>query len=185
MTTWKHSLQQTLQPSPDSPRPRLVVVGVGQTLRGDDGAGSFVAHRLYDALGDNPSLRVIDARHAPENYLGPIVAFRPDLILFVDVACAGGAPGDVVWLRAEESDSAGGGTHALSLAMLAGYLTAATGAAIYALGIEPAALDFGEGVSPPVAAAVDEVVTTIAAYWRNEAAAASAMTTGDRSVVNA
>ena len=45
--------------------PRVAVVGVGQRLRGDDGAGPAVAQRLAP-LAD-AALLVVDAGHAPEN----------------------------------------------------------------------------------------------------------------------
>ena len=162
--------------------PRVAVVGVGQRLRGDDGAGSAVARRLAALAG--PALRVVDAGHAPENCLGPIVRFGPDAILFVDAARGGLAPGDLIWLRPDEADSRGGSTHTLSLAMLADYLSAETGAAVHVLGIEPDELAFGEGLSPVVATAVAQVAATFSAYWRKLNAACSAIASGEASVVN-
>jgi hydrogenase 3 maturation protease len=160
----------------------LVVVGVGQPLRGDDGAGPAVARRLVVLA--NASLRVVDAAHAPENCLGPIVRFRPDAILFIDAARGGLAPGALTWLRPDEADSRGGSTHALSLEMLAGYLSAETGAAVHVLGIEPGEMAFGEGLSPAVEAAVAQAAATFTTYWRKLNTACSAMACGETSVVN-
>lgn len=179
---WKRSLRRTLSPRPDGRPPRLVVVGVGQPLRGDDGAGPAVAQQLAALAG--ASLLVVNAGHAPENCLGSIVRFRPDAILFIDAARGGHAPGTLTWLRPDEADSRGGSTHALSLAMLAGYLSAETGAAVHVLGIEPDGLDFGEGLSPAVAAAVAQVAVTFTTYWRKLNTACSAMASGEASVVN-
>jgi len=182
VSNWKRSLRRLISPRADGRAPRLAVVGVGQPLRGDDGAGPAVAWRLA-ALADS-SLLIVGAGHAPENCLGPIVRFRPDAILFVDAAHGGGAPGEITWLRPDEADGRGGSTHTLSLEMLAGYLSAETGAAVHVLGIEPDALAFGEGLSPAVAAAVDDVAATFTAYWRRVNTACSAMASGEASVVS-
>lgn len=194
--TWQQSLRQFLTPRPDGQPPRLVIIGVGQALRGDDGVGSALARQLAGRLAAD-ALLILDAGHAPENFLGPVVRFQPDAVLFLDAARGGGAPGDIVWLRPAEADGRGGSTHALSLEMLADYLTAETGAVIRVLGIEPslpssrsagcqpasrrapAEFPFSEGLSPAVAAAADEVAATLAAYWRKLSTVASAMASGD------
>ncbi|MBX7253369.1 MAG: hydrogenase maturation protease, partial [Candidatus Promineofilum sp.] len=142
----------------------------------DDGVGSALARQLAARLVAD-ALLILDAGHAPENILGPVVRFRPDAILFLDAARGGGAPGEIVWLLPAEADGRGGSTHALSLEMLADYLTAETGAVVRVLGIEPASscsagwqpaswpaeFPFGEGLSPAVAAAADEVATMLTA----------------------
>ena len=181
MNNWKTALHRSLL-RPDS-APRVAVVGVGQTLRGDDGAGVQVARHLARRC-DDATLLVVEAEHAPENCLGLISRFQPDVVLFVDAARGRGAPGDIVWLEAEEADGAGGSTHTLPLAMLGEYLIATTGAAVYVLGISPGEMAFGTGLSDPVARAVSEVIETLAGYWRTAATAASAMAAGGASVVS-
>ena len=180
---WKSCLQRALSPLPDGRRPRLAVVGIGQTLRGDDGAGPAVIGRLA-ALPPHEALLLVDAGHAPENCLGPIIRFRPDVILLIDAARGGNEPGAVVWLRPEEAEGRGGSTHTLSLAMLGGYLVAESGAVVHIVGIEPASVAFGEGLSPAVARAAADVATTIAGYWRKLSTACSAIASGEASVVN-
>ena len=179
---WKRSLRRLVSPRPDGRPPRLAIVGVGQPLRGDDGLGPAVARRLV-ALADD-SLLVVDAGHAPENCLGPIIRFRPDVILLIDAARGGGAPGTLVWLRPDEADGRGGSTHTLSLAMLAGYLAAESGAAVHILGIEPANVAFGEGLSPAVERAVADAAATLGDHWRKLRTACSAMASGEASVVS-
>lgn len=176
--TWQKSLRLLLSPRPDGRPPRLAIIGVGQSLRGDDGVGSALARQLAGQLADD-ALLIIDAGHAPENCLGPVVRFRPDVILFLDAARGGSAPGDILWLLPAEADGRGGSTHALSLEMLADYLTAETGAVVRVLGIEPSGLAFGEALSPAVVAAAAEAAATLVAYWRKPITVASAMASGD------
>ena len=181
MNNWKTALRRSLL-RPEGP-PRVAIVGVGQALRGDDGAGAQVACQLARRC-DDATLLVVEAEYAPENCLGLIGRFQPDVVLFIDAARGRGAPGDIVWLRAEEADGVGGSTHTLPLALLGEYLITTTGAAVYVLGISPGEMAFGAGLSDPVARAVSEVVETLADYWRRAATVASAMAAGGVSVVN-
>jgi hydrogenase 3 maturation protease len=164
--------------------PRLAVVGVGQALRGDDGAGPAVVARVRELLPPDEALLLLDAAHAPENVLGRLIRFNPDVVLFIDAVRAGAPPGAVRWLAAGAAEAAGGSTHTLPLAMLAEFITAETGAAVYVIGIQPATTEFSAGLSPSVAVAVAGVANEIVAYWRRLVAACSAMSTGDVSVVN-
>ena len=182
--SWLPQLNQALS-RPDRARPRLAVVGVGQTLRGDDAAGPLVIHRLRDLLDADERLCLVDAGHAPENCLGPIVRFQPDYILFVDAIAAEYLPGNILWLAGEATEETGGGTHTLSLSTLAEYLTAATGATVGIVGIQPAGLALGDPLSPAVAAAIEQVASALAAYWRKARAASSASSTAEVSVVSA
>jgi hydrogenase maturation protease len=137
---------------------RAAVVGVGNRLRGDDGAGSRVAERLLAA----GAAGVFDAETVPENYLGVLLAARPEAALFVDATDHGGAAGACCLVRAGELAARGSSTHAPSLRLLAGLLED-QGIECWVLGIQPAATAFGAELSPAVAAAVDEVTAALTA----------------------
>lgn len=181
---WKPQLLQALkQVNRTGIAPRTVIVGVGQELQGDDGAGVVVVKRLAELIEPNESLRLIEAGHAPENVLGNIVRFRPSLLLFVDATQTNAPPGTIHWMSAGEADSVGGSTHTLSLAILGDYLHRETGAEVYVIGIEPMRIDFGAELSPLVLASVEACAGTIADYWRSATTACSAIISGDVSVV--
>ena len=59
---------------------KVVIVGIGNTMKGDDGFGPALVERL------SPKVKAvcIDAGSAPENYTGKIVKEKPDTILIVD-----------------------------------------------------------------------------------------------------
>jgi len=180
---WNLNLNRILN-RPDHSLPRLAIIGVGQTLCGDDGAGPAVISGLEQVLKPHDNLLLINCGHAPENCFSPIIRFSPDIILFVDAIRTDEPAGTIRWLRACEADSAGSSTHTLSLGMLATYVASMTGSDGYVLGICPASMGFDEGLSGPVKAAVEEVVDWIARYWRKAATARSAIAAGDESVVN-
>ncbi len=182
---WKRQLQHILKPSiHDNSPPRTVIIGVGQELQGDDGAGVAVVRRLADLVQPDETLCLIEAGHAPENVLGPIIRFHPRYIFFVDAIRANSLPGTIHWLAANEADSVGGSTHTLSLGLLGAYLQAVTGATVYVIGIEPLNIAFRAELSAPVRGAVEECTETLADYWRSATLACSASSNGGVSVVN-
>jgi len=144
---------------------RVAVVGVGNELRGDDGVGPLVAARL---AAERPGLAV-DAGTVPENHLGPILARDPEIVLFVDAADHGAAPG--TWrlapLRALAARASS--THHASLLLMARLVEAAR-ARCWLVGVQPACLGFGEPMSDAVRAAGEELARALAAALPAEAA---------------
>jgi hydrogenase 3 maturation protease len=142
----------------------LIVVGVGNPLRGDDGAGPLVIEKL----GGHDGVRRIDAGTTPENWYGPLLAHAPAIVLFVDAADHGARPGECVLVPADDLAPRDGGTHAPTLRLLA-HLLAPRGIDSWLLGIQPARTATGATLHPAVGAAVDEVVAAIAAAQPAEA----------------
>ncbi len=181
--TWTWNLRQALT-RPDGAVPHLAIVGVGQVLREDDAAGVAVVHRLQQLIQPDERLLLVDSGHAPENCLGPIIRFNPDIVLFVDAIRSAAAPGTILWFSENDIEETGGSSHTLSLGFLASYLATECGTAVNILCIQADSLMFGEGLSCQASDAVVSVAQTIAFYWRNAVAACSAMSTGEISVVN-
>jgi hydrogenase 3 maturation protease len=137
------------------PRPaRVAVVGVGNTMRGDDGAGILVVRALASRLRDAPDVLLIDGSTAPENFTSPIRRFRPDLVIEIDAAHLEQPPGTVAWVDWRDADGMSASTHTLPPSVLARFLTTDLGCEMLLLGIQPATLDMGRGLSPEVEAAV-------------------------------
>ncbi len=95
--------------TPDSLRNQLgqicgqdaLIVGIGNTLKGDDGAGVLICQQLKDIIGQN----VIDAGTVPENYIQPIIKKAPKVLLILDAIDFGGCPGAVNIFKPEELNS--------------------------------------------------------------------------------
>jgi len=136
---------------------RVCVVGIGNPLAGDDGAGSAVAQALLGRVAAG----VIDAGIAPENHLEPIVRHEPETILLVDAVDFGGEPGGVRLLDPSTLAAGGLSTHATSLGMVHDYLRARCPARVLLLGIQPARLGVGEALSEAVASSVEAVASRL------------------------
>jgi len=109
---------------------------------------------------------VISAGPAPENYTGPLRRFQPDLVILVDAADMGEAPGTVRCLACEETTGLSASTHTLPPYVLAHYLTASLGCQVILLGIQPADTSIGKPLSPTVRQAVVAVAQGLANLLR-------------------
>ena len=139
---------------------RVAILGIGNPLRSDDAAGVLVARRLADSalIRDLDSVLVIEAGHAPENATAELRRFAPQVVLLIDAAEMGEAPGTIRRVAMEEIDGMSASTHTLPLSMLAKYLILELGCDVRVLGIQPHSTEIGESVSRDVLQAVEEIV---------------------------
>ena len=156
---------------------RVVVVGIGNPLRGDDGAGA----RLAESLADTAGALVINAEEVPENHLGRVVQARPDRVLMVDAVDLGATPGAVALLSATELRDYAPSTHRVPLAVLADFLGQATGAEVLLLAVQPGRCGFGVGLTAEVEGSVASLATLLGALLpgacgRHEPALAGSVT---------
>ncbi|MBN2120623.1 MAG: hydrogenase maturation peptidase HycI [Candidatus Omnitrophica bacterium] len=122
---------------------KIVIIGIGNILKADDGLGPSLVNRLKAGL----SAVCIDAGSAPENFTGKILKENPDTVLIVDAVDLGRSPGEFALLEKKEILNCGFTTHDISCNMFIGYLEARTQAKIYMLGIQPEKVNFSEGLS--------------------------------------
>jgi hydrogenase 3 maturation protease len=152
---------------------QLAVLGVGSTLRADDGVGMYIVERLIEIFSweNCPGLFFCLGETAPENFSGAIKNFHPDHILVFDAADVGKMPGEAV-----EIDPAciGGPTfcsHLLPLRLMLDYLTNETGAEVTLVGIQYQSLEFDGEMTPEVRKSADSLVAAveifIRAHWQN------------------
>lgn len=132
----------------------IVFVGLGNPWRKDDGVGiEFVEQlRQLDAF---PSAEYIVAGTNPENYLGRIIKKKPAVIVFVDAARWGGAPGEVTWLPSEEMDPCQFSTHAYSMEVLEKYLKSEGVTAVKYLVVQPASTGLETALSKLIQTSLD------------------------------
>jgi hydrogenase 3 maturation protease len=139
---------------------RTAILGFGNRLWRDDGAGSVLAERLSSRY---PGAPIFDAGMVPENFLGKVAAAKPDTILLVDAGDFGGEPGECRLFGRGELSHTGISTHAGSPRMLAAYLEARTGAQAHLLLIQTGDTGVGRQLTPPVGDAVAGLTEKIGA----------------------
>jgi len=159
---WKTKLQQTLSRlQRDNKRLRIAVLGVGQELRGDDALGVIAVRRMMQTLRAPAELLLIEAGPMPENFCAQLRRFQPDLVLIIDAAALGQAPGTIAWIEAHEAGGHMFSTHSLPLGVVLGYLASEANCETAILGVQPAELAFGVPLSVDVNAAIDTLISDL------------------------
>ena len=98
----------------------IVVLGVGNFLHGDDGAGPAVAAGVL-ALG-LPGVSAFDCGTAPENFTGVVRRLHPDLLVVADAADMGLPAGSVRRIPVCRIHDTAIGTHMMALSHLVQFL---------------------------------------------------------------
>lgn len=90
---------------------RVLIVGIGNPLRSDDGVGLLVAQELLRELPAHGDIQVI----ATQQLTPEIAEFasRAERVIFVDAAC-GGEPGSIAYRKILPGESPGDYSHELS-----------------------------------------------------------------------
>lgn len=140
----------------------VVVVGVGNPLRGDDAVGCLVARRLRGAEG----ARVIEAEEVPESFVGDIAAAMPDVVALVDAVDLGAEPGAVAMLEREQVATYAPTTHRMPLSLVMEVVQRRTGADVFLIAVQPLTLAFGAKVSPEVSATVEVLAAVLSELLR-------------------
>jgi hydrogenase 3 maturation protease len=159
-TDWKKKLRQGLKGEG-----RLVILGVGNPLKGDDAAGLLCVEQVMKSVPTKarPGVRIFRTYDVPENYTGKIRKFKPTRILIIDAALAGLKPGDVFILEKKKIAIEEISSHKIPLMVLISYLEQSIGCKVIVLGIQAKDLSFGAPITPVVKAAVKTVADFLTA----------------------
>jgi hydrogenase 3 maturation protease len=127
-------------------RGKVVIVGVGNPLKGDDGFGPYMIEQLQGRV----SAVLFDCGTVPENFIGPIGRQRPDVVLVLDAADFSAPPGQLIVLGADQWRGGGFSSHSLSLKLFADILTKETAASIFLVAVQPKQVGLGQPISQEV-----------------------------------
>ena len=144
---------------------KTIIVGIGNTLKGDDGAGPLICEQLRKA---GIAADVIDAGTVPENYIQPIVKKAPQNLLVIDAIDFGAAPGAISVFEPQQLNSTVISTHILSPRLFVDMICSALEVDVRFVGIEPAQTKLGESVSAQVSDAIEWLVGTLAEIFPPE-----------------
>jgi hydrogenase 3 maturation protease len=92
----------------------VLLLGVGNRLRGDDGVGSYLIKRLQKKVG----VPLIDVGDVPENFIDLIESSGANFVLIVDAADFGASPGEIALIELNDLKKIGASTHSANLSLL-------------------------------------------------------------------
>lgn len=140
----------------------VLFVGIGNTLKGDDGAGVELIGKLRaSGFQNRKDITIMDCGQSPENFINAITASNAGTIVLVDAAALAGPAGSFELFETESIAGLSCSTHSMPLSMLSEMIAARSGKKVFLLGIQPKELGFGEGLSTEVEKGLDELVEII------------------------
>jgi len=125
---------------------KVLILGVGNPLRGDDGAGPYLIKQLKGRIGAT----LLNGEEEPENLLDQISGMKPDSILIVDSVNLRANPGSVALLEENQIGRKSPFTHHASLKLFIECVKGETGAKVLVLGIQPKSIEIGQAISSEV-----------------------------------
>lgn len=141
---------------------RVVILGLGNELGGDDQSGLLVARELKRVLPSNVTgIDIFETGIAPENYTGVLRNLLPSHVIIVDAAEIGKEAGWTAIINTEHIQELIPSTHSLPLSMLANYIEQEFHAKVIILGIQPKELSFSTKVSAEVKNTVKKLATLL------------------------
>jgi len=130
---------------------KVVFVGVGNELRGDDGVGVYIAKKLKRR-------KTVNTGVAPENFIGKIKKMKPERIVIFDALEFGGKPGEVRVVDARKTEGLKISTHSLPLSF---FCKLFEGVEVYLIGIQPKSREFGSFMSEEVVRAAEKLLAEL------------------------
>jgi hydrogenase 3 maturation protease len=139
---------------------RVVVAGVGNTIRTDDSVGVKLVQDLHGKVSEK--VHLIECETVPESFIQHIIDFKPTHVILVDAAILGLKPGECRFIKPDQLKAYPAiSTHMLPLKIFCEYIEKTTKAEVGLLLIEPKCIEFGEGLSPEIATAKKEILDVL------------------------
>jgi len=132
---------------------RVVILGVGNTMLGDDGVGSLIAQGLKGKIKAD----VFDCATAPENYIGKASKLNPDAILIIDASLFGQKAGDIALFESDDIARTGFSTHNSPVSMCMDFMGGSVKADILLLSVQPKSIAFDDNLTSEVRAAKNKI----------------------------
>jgi len=133
---------------------KTVIIGIGNIIKGDDGAGPLVCQELKN---EQISADLIDAGTVPENYIQKIIKKAPKNLLVIDAIDFGANPGTIKIFESGQLNSHVMSTHSLSPHLFVDMICQNIRVAVYFIGIQPAQVQLGQSISPEVNLAIEKL----------------------------
>jgi hydrogenase 3 maturation protease len=140
---------------------KVLILGVGNRSRGDDGLGSILAERLKGKI----NIPLIDAGSVPENFLRQIEASQAELVLVLDTADLRAPPGDLALLELSELGGMAISTHTVNLHLLFKVIPPNRRPTVLVLAVQPEVTEFGPRMSLTVRSAIQGLESLLIAVF--------------------
>ena len=138
---------------------RVVLVGIGNPMRGDDGVGVKIIERLEE-MGLT-GVMLLNTETVPEAFTGKVESYEPTHVLLLDAANFGGQPGETRLIDSKHIGGQAISTHSLPLNIFISYIEKSLEITVLLLGVQPKTVTFGEEMTPELVEASKRIAETL------------------------
>lgn len=135
---------------------RVVLVGVGNPMRADDGVGPRIIEILQKRRFEN--MMLINAETVPEAFTGEVEQYNPTHVVLIDAANFRGEVGETRLISGAQIGGQAISTHSLPLTLFINYIGRSIDVPVILLGVQPKSIDF----DMPMSREIEEAAVSIA-----------------------
>jgi hydrogenase 3 maturation protease len=150
------TLEEDLQIFFREQQKKVVIIGVGNPIRADDGVGVKIIKKLQTI--ELCDVLLLNSETVPEAFIDNVVEYNASHVLIIDAANFHGYYGEARLIPIENIGRATVSTHNLPLTIFATYVKQTLNAKVILLGIQPKIIEFGAEMSSKVHASAEEIV---------------------------
>jgi len=162
MTDWQTALKSILVSAANDSR--VVLIGIGHPLRGDDQVGSLIAKSLNKS--GSGAIEFFDGEDTVETIIVRVGKLRPTHAVFIDACDMNLAAGEVRLITMNQTEYSFFTTHGIPLKLLAERFL--PNSKSWVLAIQPDRLEISSSLSPRVNNAARSIVEFIKAIMMEE-----------------
>ncbi len=140
----------------------VLILGVGNCLRGDDGVGSYLIKRLQKKV----NIPLLDAGDVPENCISQIESSGANMILIVDAADFNASPGEIALIDFADIKKNGVSTHSANLDLLFKVIPKSRRPETLLVAIQPGSTSAGKGLSEAVRDSLDGLESVFVSLFK-------------------
>jgi len=138
----------------------LLIVGMGNRIKSDDGAGIYISEELRKQGIEN----IVIAENSIENYIGKINRYKANTILMIDAVDMGEEPGYFKLVPVDKIENTTTNTHNLSIRTISSFFETKDQ---WVLGIQPEEVSFGMGLSSRIQSAADRIICELVEKYKS------------------
>ena len=138
---------------------RVVLVGVGNPMRADDGVGPKIIELLQEKPLENVLL--INSETVPESFTSKVTGYEPTHVLLIDAANFRGMAGETKMITSAQIGGQAVSTHSLPLTIFINVIEHGLNLEVVLLGIQPITIDFYAPMTPELEAAAVYIANTL------------------------
>ncbi|EHP84476.1 hydrogenase maturation peptidase HycI [Methanotorris formicicus] len=146
---------------------KLVIIGIGNEMKGDDGVGIYIVKEIAKRFGKygndevikiNEYIILLNCGTVPENFTDVLKRENPSHIIMIDAALMNEKIGEIKVINPEDIVNVGFSTHALPLSIIIKYIKKSINTKIIVIGIEPKIIDFDKPLSNEIKHRADNFI---------------------------